>query len=507
DGRRRMPGSAPCWAATCCSRSTSSSCCSSPMSRRAPGAGGRRSTDAGGGVGGVGGDAGAAARGPDAPPARGSGHEPGPRRRPGARGGRGGRAVAGRADHGASRTVRPRRRRPRHRGGARGGAARSHRRGARPALCGGPVRGGAAAHPGDPAQRRRDRPAHVAGTGHRAPGLVRGRRRRPRPRLRHARRGGVRRTAGGPTPLTRPEQAGAGARPETDWGGRGPGTYTRTAAPGPGRADRPSTPAGAPAGGGTGSTRARGRRARSGRTARTSMREHQQVESTPARPDPSGSLRRTRAGGVGLGLPDPSTPGRAGLPVDVERIGPVEECGVFGVWAPGEDVAKLAYYGLYALQHRGQEAAGIAVADGEQVLVYKDLGLVSQVFDEKTLESMHGHVAVGHCRYSTTGATSWDNAQPMFRPTTDGGSVVLGHNGNLVNTHELKRHATELGIRGYAEDSAHSDSDIMATLLAHEALDGGLEEAAARLLPRLRGAYCITFSDEQTLYAARDPHG
>ncbi|MBP0533005.1 amidophosphoribosyltransferase, partial [Mycobacterium tuberculosis] len=80
----------------------------------------------------------------------------------------------------------------------------------------------------------------------------------------------------------------------------------------------------------------------------------------------------------------------------------------------------LTYYGLYALQHRGQEAAGIAVADGEQVLVYKDLGLVSQVFDEKTLESMSGHVAIGHCRYSTTGAASWDNAQPMFRPATGG---------------------------------------------------------------------------------------
>src|SRR5699024_3218147 len=155
------------------------------------------------------------------------------------------------------------------------------------------------------------------------------------------------------------------------------------------------------------------------------MREHQQVESTPARPDPSGSLRRTRAGGVGLGLPDPSTPGPAGPPVDVERLGPVEERGAFRLRAPGADVAKLAHPGLCALQHQGQEAAGIAVADGEQVLVYKDLGLVSQVFDEKTLESMHGHVAVGHCRYSTTGGTSWDNAQPMFRPTTDGGSVVL----------------------------------------------------------------------------------
>ncbi|MBB1031956.1 amidophosphoribosyltransferase [Dietzia sp. SLG310A2-38A2] len=238
------------------------------------------------------------------------------------------------------------------------------------------------------------------------------------------------------------------------------------------------------------------------------MREHHQVESTSSRPAPSGSLRRTSGrAAVGLGLPDPSVPGPTGLPIDTERIGPVEECGVFGVWAPGEDVAKLTYYGLYALQHRGQEAAGIAVADGEQVLVYKDLGLVSQVFDEKTLESMSGHVAIGHCRYSTTGAASWDNAQPMFRPTTAGGSVVLGHNGNLVNTQELKRYATTLGIRGYTEGSTHSDSDIVSTLLAHEAGEGGLEEAAARLLPRLRGAYCLTFSDENTLYAARDPHG
>ena len=99
---------------------------------------------------------------------------------------------------------------------------------------------------------------------------------------------------------------------------------------------------------------------------------------------------------------------------------PREECGVFGVWAPGEDVAKLTYYGLYALQHRGQEAAGIAVADGSQVLVFKDLGLVSQVFDEQTLAAMPGHVAIGHCRYSTTGSTTWENAQPVFRNTTAG---------------------------------------------------------------------------------------
>jgi len=90
-----------------------------------------------------------------------------------------------------------------------------------------------------------------------------------------------------------------------------------------------------------------------------------------------------------------------------EENEPREECGVFGVWAPGEEVAKLTYYGLYALQHRGQEAAGIAVGDGSQVLVFKDLGLVSQVFDEQTLAAMPGHVAVGHCRYSTTGSTTW----------------------------------------------------------------------------------------------------
>ena len=116
---------------------------------------------------------------------------------------------------------------------------------------------------------------------------------------------------------------------------------------------------------------------------------------------------------------------------------PREECGVFGVWAPGEDVAKLTYYGLYALQHRGQEAAGISVGDGSQVVVFKDLGLVSQVFDEQVLQSLKGHVAVGHCRYSTTGSTTWENAQPTFRTTAAGRGCSLGHNGNLVNTAEL----------------------------------------------------------------------
>src|SRR5690606_26407205 len=92
--------------------------------------------------------------------------------------------------------------------------------------------------------------------------------------------------------------------------------------------------------------------------------------------------------------------------------GPQDACGVFGVWAPGEEVAKLAYFGLYALQHRGQESAGIATSNGEQILVYKDMGLVSQVFDETALNALTGHIAVGHCRYSTTGGVTWENAQP-----------------------------------------------------------------------------------------------
>ena len=129
------------------------------------------------------------------------------------------------------------------------------------------------------------------------------------------------------------------------------------------------------------------------------------------------------------------------LPVDQhfeDESGPREECGVFGVWAPGEDVAKLTYYGLYALQHRGQEAAGIAVSDGRRTVVFKDLGLVSQVFDEQVLSSLRGHLAVGHVRYSTTGSTTWENAQPTFRTTATGSGLALGHNGNLVNTAELR---------------------------------------------------------------------
>jgi amidophosphoribosyltransferase len=190
---------------------------------------------------------------------------------------------------------------------------------------------------------------------------------------------------------------------------------------------------------------------------------------------------------------------------NLDYSGPHEECGVFGVWAPGEEVAKLAYFGLFALQHRGQEAAGIAVSDGSQVLVFKDLGLVSQVFDEQVLSSLSGHIALGHCRYSTTGSTTWENAQPTFCTTATGSGLALGHNGNLVNTAELLQRARKVGVP--TRNGATTDSDLITGLLATLAADTGIENAAQRLLPQLRGAFSLVFCDEGTLYAARDPHG
>jgi amidophosphoribosyltransferase len=184
---------------------------------------------------------------------------------------------------------------------------------------------------------------------------------------------------------------------------------------------------------------------------------------------------------------------------------PKDACGVFGVWAPGEDVAKLTYYGLYALQHRGQEAAGIAVSDFSNVIVYKDLGLVAQVFDEPTLATLTGSLAIGHTRYSTTGSCTYENAQPSFKQIRGGrGSVALGHNGNLTNTSELARDPDAIGA---ADDmGATTDSDLITTLLAANP-DVSLEEAAMAVLPRLRGAFSLVFMDENTVYAARDRNG
>jgi amidophosphoribosyltransferase len=188
--------------------------------------------------------------------------------------------------------------------------------------------------------------------------------------------------------------------------------------------------------------------------------------------------------------------------------GPQDACGVFGVWAPGEEVAKLAYYGLYALQHRGQEAAGIAVSNGRQLLVYKDVGLVSQVFDESSLATLKGHMAVGHCRYSTTGGGHWENAQPTLGDTA-GGTVALAHNGNLTNGHELRdlvveRYGPE--HQGELRQGNTTDTALVTALLAGDP-DHTLEATALEVLPHLRGAFSFVFMDEHTLYGARDPHG
>ncbi|WP_232305746.1 amidophosphoribosyltransferase [Corynebacterium riegelii] len=188
-----------------------------------------------------------------------------------------------------------------------------------------------------------------------------------------------------------------------------------------------------------------------------------------------------------------------------------EECGVFGVWAPKEDVSKLTYFGLFALQHRGQEGAGIAVGDKENIVVFKDTGLVSQVFDETVLGALQGDVAIGHTRYSTAGGNSWDNVQPMFRTSPNGTDVALAHNGNLVNYAELQAEAIEKKLvpaDGVQGQGSSSDTAVVSALLAdlireeHTLLD-----ACEQLLPRIHGAFCFMITDGHTLYAARDPHG
>ena len=246
---------------------------------------------------------------------------------------------------------------------------------------------------------------------------------------------------------------------------------------------------------------------------------------------------------------------------------PRDHCGVFGVWAPGEDVSRLTYFSLYALQHRGQQSAGIATSNGKQILVYKDQGLVSHVFSEQSLQGLLGHIALGHVRYATTGADVWRNAQPTLGPTPTG-TLALAHNGNLTNTVELRELARSIAEEGEDfERGASTDTSLVTALLgmaeripgpspfiaapavtpavpephgdtrASSADRGGeasgerasVEEAASgenpgggeaaqpepaplvgaalKVLPRIKGAFSLVFMDENTLYAARDPHG
>jgi len=175
-------------------------------------------------------------------------------------------------------------------------------------------------------------------------------------------------------------------------------------------------------------------------------------------------------------------------------------CGVFGVYAPERDVARLSYFGLFALQHRGQESAGIAVSDGGRLTAMRDLGLVTQVFDERKLHGLRGQVAIGHTRYSTTGSSQWANAQPLVLHGS-ARTVALGHNGNLVNAQELRDELTAAG----ATLRATSDSEVIGALIAGD--DGPLDDAVARTMQRLEGAYSIVALSQGTLIAFRDPHG
>jgi amidophosphoribosyltransferase len=185
-----------------------------------------------------------------------------------------------------------------------------------------------------------------------------------------------------------------------------------------------------------------------------------------------------------------------------------DACGVVAIYAPGEDVARLSYYALYALQHRGQESAGIAISDGRTVVVYKELGLVAQAFDETVLSSLRGHLAIGHVRYSTTGSTTWENAQPSYKSSSVG-QLAVAHNGNLVNTPSLKRALHDAGgdpTPDRARLASSSDTDLIAAHIAR-ALQGDTRDAILKTLPRLSGAYSFTMMDETRVFGIRDPQG
>lgn len=180
-----------------------------------------------------------------------------------------------------------------------------------------------------------------------------------------------------------------------------------------------------------------------------------------------------------------------------------DECGVFGVWAPQRDVARMTYFGLRALQHRGQESAGIAVGDGRTVLVRKDLGLVTQVFTDADLTAMPGKVAVGHCRYGTAGAKGWESAQPHLSTINDV-IIALAHNGTLVNFDELRRELIERGI----PFRSNTDSEVAAKLIGYFTQCGShLRTGIAHTMQMLEGGYAMVLIRENALYAFRDPHG
>jgi amidophosphoribosyltransferase len=246
----------------------------------------------------------------------------------------------------------------------------------------------------------------------------------------------------------------------------------------------------------------------------------------------SGRAVRVRGSGVATGQTGPVSHTHQRSAPDDGDDHPKEACGVVALHAPGQSVAHLAYLALFALQHRGQEAAGMAVSDGELLTVVKDQGLVASVFDDRTLAGLHGHLAIGHCRYSTTGSSTWRNAQPAYRSVGEH-MFALGHNGNLVNTEALAKEA------GMLEGTVTSDSDLVAELIGGELaaradadelasagtvsaarghIEGGtaaadpaeagrLEAVVAAVVPRLEGAFSLVIMDESQAIGVRDPNG
>jgi len=187
--------------------------------------------------------------------------------------------------------------------------------------------------------------------------------------------------------------------------------------------------------------------------------------------------------------------------LEVNDDHPHEECGVIGIFAPNEDVARMTYFGLYALQHRGQEAAGIAVADGQTMSLHKGVGLVSQVFTPSVMAEMKGHYAIGHTRYSTTGSSSSRNAQPFMIETIHG-PLAFAHNGNLVNSAELRDELMRQGV-GF---SSSSDTEVMTMMLARNT-EGTWEERIRRAMGKWMGAYSLVILTRDCVYAVRDPWG
>jgi len=178
-----------------------------------------------------------------------------------------------------------------------------------------------------------------------------------------------------------------------------------------------------------------------------------------------------------------------------------EKCGVFGIYAPGRKIAEIIFYGLQALQHRGQESAGIAVSDGENILIFKDLGLVSQVFNEQNIAPLQGHIGIGHTRYSTTGMNIWKNSQPLYRMFKNE-SFAIAHNGNLTNVKEIRNEQIKKGI----SFETTTDTEVIASLIESSEKEN-IEDAIKETTGKIKGSYSLVILTKDKVFGIRDPHG